>query len=415
MSEPVLDLALAAMEARLDARASGPVALAFSGGGDSLALLLIATHWAGRVGRRLIVFTVDHRLQEGSSGWARWCATRAGALGLTHRTLVWEGEKPASGVPAAARTARHRLIAQAAREAGARVILFGHTLDDALEADLMASRGVRIGAPLAWAPSPVWPEGRGQFLLRPLLGARRADLRAGLSARGEGWLEDPANRDLAHARVRARRDLAEGVGPAAPRPRKDGCSPPAVTVGPGGDLSLGKAALKQEDGSALLGAAICCVSGRERPPRRSAVERLLQRITSGEAAATLGGVRIAAGDGEIVLAREGADRSQGGRVRLALASGPAQVFDGRFEVEARACGLTMTALGGHMRRLPRRSRALLHALHPLARAALPALIDGSGAVSCPTLEPDPRVRIACLVQSRLAAARGMVQVEAEIA
>src|SRR5579872_5299872 len=145
--------------ARLNGPAGAPVAAAVSGGGDSLALMLAAAAWAERAGRRLVVLTVDHRLQPQGAAWAASVAARAAGLGLTHRTLVWRGEKPATGLPAAARAARHALLAAAAREAGARVILMGHTADDLMEAQLMRRAGSSVPSPRPWSASPAWPEG----------------------------------------------------------------------------------------------------------------------------------------------------------------------------------------------------------------------------------------------------------------
>ena len=74
----------------------------------------------------------------------------------------------------------------------------------------MRGWGGRLGRLREWSPSPVWPEGREVFLLRPLLDTRRAVIRAWLTARGERWIDDPANADPAQTRARAR--LAIGGG-----------------------------------------------------------------------------------------------------------------------------------------------------------------------------------------------------------
>jgi tRNA(Ile)-lysidine synthase len=97
--------------------------------------------------------------------------------------------------------------------------LLGHTADDLAEAAAMRAEGSSVSDPRYWSPSPVWPEGRGVMLLRPLLGERRAALRAWLSGRGETWLDDPANDDPRSARARARRAGASLVdaSPAEPR------------------------------------------------------------------------------------------------------------------------------------------------------------------------------------------------------
>ena len=68
-----------------------------------------------RAGRRLVALTVDHGLQPASADWTRFAAERAGGSASRIRTLAWTGDKPAAGLPAAARAARHALLAEAAR------------------------------------------------------------------------------------------------------------------------------------------------------------------------------------------------------------------------------------------------------------------------------------------------------------
>ena len=93
--------------ARLSALApSKQFAVAFSGGPDSLALLILSVQWAKRrKGVSLHAFTVDHGLRAASAVEARRAAAMAKALGVPHRILRWKGEKPASGIQAAAREA----------------------------------------------------------------------------------------------------------------------------------------------------------------------------------------------------------------------------------------------------------------------------------------------------------------------
>ncbi|MDB5422627.1 MAG: ATPase of the PP-loop superfamily implicated in cell cycle control, partial [Phenylobacterium sp.] len=208
----------AVLDGRLRPDSRRPIALALSGGGDSLALSLASAAWARRVGRDLIVLTVDHGLQSESGAWTETCAATAARLGLPFQALAWTGDKPAAGLSAAARAARHGLLADTARAAGASVILLGHTADDIFEARLMRARGASTPEPREWSPSPVWPQGRGVFLLRPLIGVRRAQIRGWLTARGEAWIEDPANRSDLSARAQARRDIARGATPLGPRP-----------------------------------------------------------------------------------------------------------------------------------------------------------------------------------------------------
>src|SRR5690349_2702698 len=126
-------LGAAAFERRLRPDQSAPIAVAFSGGGDSLAALLATKAWADRHARRLLVLTVDHRLRPESADWTLFAGEIANRLGADFRPLSWDEAKPLTGIPAAARAARHRLLADAAREAGAQVVVLGHTADDILE------------------------------------------------------------------------------------------------------------------------------------------------------------------------------------------------------------------------------------------------------------------------------------------
>jgi tRNA(Ile)-lysidine synthase len=143
----------ARLDARLDGEARSPLALALSGGGDSLALALMAARWAQEHSRTLLILTVDHGLNPDSLGWTRACGETARRIGARFQALEWTGPRPSSGLPAAARQARHRLLAQAAREAGARVLLMGHTLDDVVEARAMRAGGSTTPSPREWAPA----------------------------------------------------------------------------------------------------------------------------------------------------------------------------------------------------------------------------------------------------------------------
>src|SRR5262249_47542723 len=132
------------------------------------------------------------------------------------------GAKPSTGLPAAARAARHGLLADAARALGAQVLLMAHTADDVAEARAMRAAGATTPEPREWAPSPAWPPGRGSFLLRPLLGVGPAAIRDWLRARGEPWTEDRANADPRYARARVRQAGVAPVEPAAEPPPLDG-------------------------------------------------------------------------------------------------------------------------------------------------------------------------------------------------
>jgi tRNA(Ile)-lysidine synthase len=196
---------------RLEAKAgAGRVIVALSGGGDSVALMHLLAEHLGAAGLHAVV--IDHALRTGSADDARRAFGFARALGLTAEivTLAWlEGGARGQG---AARAKRYAALCGAARRLGAHVIATGHTRDDQAETVLLrAARGSGwrgLAGMRALTPLPVWPEGRGLWLARPLLQTPRTALREMLAARGAAWIEDPANANGSFARVRARRTLA---------------------------------------------------------------------------------------------------------------------------------------------------------------------------------------------------------------
>ena len=401
---------------RLNGSADAPVAVALSGGGDSVALLHLAKAWADGAGRRLVALTLDHGLQPASAAWTRFAAERAARLGVAHRTLAWAGVKPAHGLPAAARTARHALLAEAALAAGARVLLMGHTADDLIEAEAMRRMGAAVSSPRAWAPSPAWPEGRGLFLLRPLLGCRRAELRRLLCGLGETWIEDPANDDLRYARARARRLSMDHL--AAPPPAPD-LSPwtglSSVEGGPGGDLVAARAALvAAEAGLRALGALALCAAGGARPPAAAALHRLQARLAaSDDFVATLAGARIEARGERVLFCREAGEHRRRGLEAAPLPVGES-VFDGRFLVTGTAPGWRIAPLRGLVRRLSGPARARLARLPAAVRGALPAAISPGQDVVCPVLEEAAPVAAFSLNRQRLRATLGAFPDEASL-
>lgn len=398
------------------------MALALSGGSDSLALLYVAAEWARSQGRRLLALTVDHRLHPESAAWTRFAGDAAERVGADWRAIAWDADKPLRGLPAAARSARHRLLADAARAAGARVVLFGHTLDDVYEEGLMRQDGAPSLPPLReWGPSPVWPEGRGVFLLRPLLEARRSALRDLLRQLGETWIEDPANADPRFTRARAR--LAAAARPQRGAPfaaRQDtalGDLAKLSTVTPDGRVVIGREYLRDGAPAVIrrfIAAALLCASGTERPPRGHALERLTSRLQAAEPfTATLCGARVTGSALSVTFGREAGEQSRGGLAPRPLQPLRSTVWDGRFEVRADEPGLTAAAVRGYAQALSEADERVLRTFAASARPALPALLGESG-VSLPRPFGGGRGEVEALAGRRLRAASGLVQREAQV-
>lgn len=187
-------------------RGASKILLAVSGGADSTALLFLAMRWAKFARKPLIAVTVDHALRAESADEAAAVARLAQALGVPHEVAVWQGEKPATGVEAAAREARYALLIEAARRHGASHMMTAHTEDDQAETVLMRLAAGSGPAGLAGMRAEVLRD--GIVHARPLLGVAKARLMATLEAAGIGWCEDAMNFDARFARPRLRQSRA---------------------------------------------------------------------------------------------------------------------------------------------------------------------------------------------------------------
>ncbi|MFT3938943.1 tRNA lysidine(34) synthetase TilS [Rhodopseudomonas sp.] len=201
------DKVVSATEARrlfADWKAAPAIVLAVSGGPDSLALMWLAARWrkALKQGPALAVVTVDHGLRPEAAAEARAVKRLAASLDLPHRTLRWNGDKPRTGIQAAARGARYRLLAQAAKTLGASHVMTAHTRDDQAETVLMRlSRGSGIAGLAAMAREI---ERDGVVLARPLLDVPKARLVATLTKARIAFATDPSNVDPRFTRPRLR-------------------------------------------------------------------------------------------------------------------------------------------------------------------------------------------------------------------
>jgi len=182
------------------------IAVAVSGGSDSLGLGLLLAEWVGAHSGRLHVLTVDHGLRPEAAGeCARVVEIFAAIPGCSAHILRWQGDKPAHGLQAAARDARYRLLTDWCRANGILQLAVAHTADDQAETVAMREAHGSGAAGLAGMPA-VRPE-QGVRLLRPLLPVARASIRAWLEARGQSWIDDPSNTLTKFERIRVRQSL----------------------------------------------------------------------------------------------------------------------------------------------------------------------------------------------------------------
>lgn len=205
-------------------KAGDRVAVAVSGGVDSVALLLLLLELRSELGIVLSVAHVNHKLRgEESDEDERFVAELARSQDLAlHSCAAPLDQKPVSGIEAAARKLRYAFFRQLAREGRVSKIATAHTLDDQAETVLLRIlRGTGLRGLAGIHPRLVLEEEGRAFgeVIRPLLGIRRAELEEFLRERGQPWREDSSNRDPVYLRNRVRHRvlplLKENFGPAA--------------------------------------------------------------------------------------------------------------------------------------------------------------------------------------------------------
>jgi tRNA(Ile)-lysidine synthase len=183
------------------------VAVALSGGADSVALLLVLRELAAEEGFHLAgAAHLNHQLRgAGADADAEFCRRLASELGVpffTEQVDVAAIARDAGfSVEHAAHEERHRFFGRAAIALDAPVVAVAHTKDDQAETFLL--RLLRGAGPRGLGGM----HPRSGLVVRPFLDVRRADVRAFLSERGARFCEDPTNADVAIPRNRIRHEL----------------------------------------------------------------------------------------------------------------------------------------------------------------------------------------------------------------
>ncbi len=183
------------------------VAVAVSGGSDSMALLHLTLAWATPRGMPVAAITFDHGMRQGSAAEAAWVGTQCSALGVSQCILRWQGMAPVSGIQGKARQARYDALTGWCKDHDFDVLLTGHTMDD--QAETVVMRRLRTQSERSLAG--IWRERlwNGIRIVRPLLAARRQDLKGYLTANQVAWVDDPSNADDRFERIAIRNAMAD--------------------------------------------------------------------------------------------------------------------------------------------------------------------------------------------------------------
>ncbi|MBY5570923.1 tRNA lysidine(34) synthetase TilS [Rhizobium leguminosarum] len=333
------------------------ILVAISGGSDSTGLLLLldeAVKAAPHLKISLCAATVDHALRAGSADEAREVAALCASLGIPRSIMTWQGDKPKTGIMAAAREARYGLLATAASDFKADLIVTGHTFDD--QRETLQMRGMRTEQVSTGIADAVLFD-RSFWILRPLLFSTRADIRAFLKERGVPWIDDPSNEDTKYERVRMRRQLSADAGMekdigAAWEERLALSSRGAEWLDRHFRLHGGLLGQVMPDGlrqdravlDYVLARLAAIFGGQPFAPGRARMERILAFVTgSGLGRMTAGRVVFDLRRDGLYLARESR-----GILPLVLQPGEAGVWDGRFgAVNRSGTTIGVEAQAGH--------------------------------------------------------------------
>ena len=374
------------------------VALAVSGGGDSMAMLTLAHNWTRVWGVRLRVVTVDHGLRPEAAAEAALVAETCAELGWPHDTLHWRWDGQGNVMDAAR---RGRLEAIDAWRGGVRDVLLAHTRDDVAETFLMRlRRGSGVEGLSAMQAVRAGP-GRGAMrIVRPCLGMGREELRHYLRTLRGGWVEDPTNEDPRYERARIRRLrglLAEegmdtgalaGTAQRMARAREALRARAAQVWGEigqevraAGDVLIdrdGFAGIERDTQLRILAGALQYVASAAYRPRAEPLEALLDRLLAG-GGGTLHGCETRAEKARLRVFRE----------LSALGPSPADAgtWDGRWRIAPPEPGLTVAPLDeAGWRQVSERAEGALP-FH--AARSLPALWRGVTLVACDALGVGP--------------------------
>lgn len=188
---------------RFDSAEEKPcIAVAVSGGGDSMALALLIHEWTQARGGKIVALTVDHGLRPDSTAEARRVHDLLSQRGIEHHILTWTGDKPATHIQEEARQARYALLLAACARQNITTLALAHNIEDQAETFWMRlAHGSGLDGLAGMAESQV---SDGIRIIRPLLSFSRARLRETCRAYGLEWIEDPSNTNARFLRPRLR-------------------------------------------------------------------------------------------------------------------------------------------------------------------------------------------------------------------
>ncbi|WP_419903887.1 tRNA lysidine(34) synthetase TilS [Kiloniella sp.] len=384
------------------------IAVALSGGADSMALCLLLKEWVDAHDGELIAVTVDHTLRPESEFEAKWIHARLTSEGVEHHILSWQKELRATGsTQVLARDARYRLMSQWCQQRSISLLALAHHLDDQIETLLI--RLLRNSGSDGLAGMSLQRREGQLNLIRPLLSVSKERLLATLRDRGWGWIEEPSNHQdkylrnrlrrampnlelgglkketlarICHSLGRIRRNLQE---------RTDAFINKCVVVKSSGYATIDYNESIKADSEILTRAlerTLLTIGGGNYSPRSERTKRLVRELHDGtDVKVTLAGCHVKVKQGVIAIARETRNLPE-----VPLSSEGDFLWDNRFYIHIHGAmkdaGLILKALGKQgWQQLCQLSPHIKESAIPMfARYSLPAVFLGDKIITVPHLE-----------------------------
>lgn len=182
------------------------IAVAVSGGVDSIALLLLASYFTKKHNMKLVVMTVNHNLRTQSEEEVRYVADLSYHLSHTCVVLNWSDQTTTGNLQSKARSGRYQLLTHACQKLDILTLLTAHHLDDSIENFIIKSNrksGI-IGLSNSHSKINFIENIR---LIRPLYNIEKKELIHYLQLNKVSWYEDSSNKDMKYHRNKIRYEL----------------------------------------------------------------------------------------------------------------------------------------------------------------------------------------------------------------
>ena len=179
------------------------IAVAVSGGSDSMALTLLANEWAKKNVVEFTALTVDHRLRVEAKDEAEQVSKWLAKYEIKHKTLTYQGEIPTSNIEAIAREYRYQLLCNYVKENKIDYLFIAHNMDEQTETFFLnLSQGSGVYGLCAMPKITIKNDIK---IVRPMLKFTKDEIKEYLNSQNQQWIEDPSNQDDKYKRVRIRK------------------------------------------------------------------------------------------------------------------------------------------------------------------------------------------------------------------